>query len=68
MEMESLNTEKREELLKIGMDFAFEGINPEQFKSNTPEEQKAFLEGYKKGIQIIKQNTNENENNRKMVA
>ena len=68
MEMESLNTEKRNELRSTGMEFAFEGISPEQFKFNTPEEQKAFLEGYKEGIQIIKKNTNEEENNKKMAA
>ena len=41
-----------EESFKIGMEFAFEGMDVNMFKANTPEEMKIFLEGYKKAIEI----------------
>ena len=66
--MESFNREKLEEISKIGKDFAFDGLNPELFKANNEEEMKAFLEGYKEGLQEMKANTENKESGMKMAA
>ena len=67
-EMESLSKEKIEELHSIGKDFAFDGMDPSQFKGHNDAEKKAFLEGYKEGLQLMKESQEELETGRKMVA
>ena len=66
--MESFSKEKLEELHNIGKDFAFDGLSPELFKANSDEEMKAFLEGYKEGLQEMKANSEEKESGMKMAA
>ena len=66
--MESFSKEKLEELHNIGKDFAFDGLSPELFKANSDEEMKAFLEGYKEGLQEMKANSEEKKSGMKMAA
>jgi hypothetical protein len=68
MGMESFNKQKLEELHNIGKDFAFDGLSPEMFKANSEEEMRAFLEGYKEGLQLMKANNEEKESGMKMAA
>lgn len=59
--MEVLERPKHiEETFKIGMEFAFEGMDVNMFKANTPEEMKLFLEGYKKAIELQQEDEKEN--------
>lgn len=66
--MESLSQEKIEELHSIGKDFAFDGFDPSQFKAHNEAEMKAFLEGYKEGLQFMKEHSEEKETGMKMAA
>ena len=68
MGMESFNKQKLEELHNIGKDFAFDGLSPEMFKANSEEEMRAFLEGYKEGLELMKANSEEKESGMKMAA
>ena len=53
--------EDYEKYYKIGMEFAGDGLSPDRFKSESPEQLKAFLEGYKAGLEMQKENTLNND-------
>ncbi len=66
--MESIHSEKLYEIRKMGMDFAFDGMNPEYFNAHNEEERRVFLEGYKEGLQMMKSNTEEKKESKGLVA
>lgn len=53
-----------EEIHKLGIEFAIEGINAEKYKAKSTEEKRVFLSGYKEGLEILnqQQNIDESEN------
>ena len=50
-----------DEIFQMGMEAAFNEMDPERFKAKNEKEKKVFLEGYKKGLEIQKANLQENE-------
>lgn len=42
-------------IIDIGREFAFEGLEPEYFQSNSEEETKAFNLGYNEGLRLIQE-------------
>lgn len=69
--METLiGPEQKQELINIGKEFAFEGIDMRYFKANNAEELRLFKEGYQEGLTIIQQNaskTSEEQGVRKIA-
>lgn len=69
--METLiGPEQKQELINIGKEFAFEGIDMRYFKANNAEELRLFKEGYQEGLTIIQQNaskTSEEQEVRKIA-
>lgn len=58
--METLiGPEEREEIINIGKEFAFEGMDMRYFKANSAEELRLFKEGYQEGLAIIQNNMNQ---------
>lgn len=63
--MESLvGPQQRQEIINIGKEFAFEGLDMRSFKANNALELKLFKEGYEEGLQIIEENALRNEQNK----
>ena len=59
----------QDEIFNIGLEWSYEGIKPEKFKAESPEEMRVFLEGYKKGLEIqAKQSIEHEESGIKMAA
>ncbi len=51
----SIGPQKNQEIINIGKEFAFEGLDMRYFKSNNADELRYFKEGYEEGLAIIKQ-------------
>lgn len=63
--MEILNKpQQNEEIYNMGLECAYEQIDPNKFKAKSQEEEKIFLEGYKAGLAMQNGNnfSEENEN------
>ncbi len=59
--METLiGPEQRQELINIGKEFAFEGLDMRYFKANNADELRLFKEGYQEGLEIMRQNATKN--------
>lgn len=54
---EVLNKERFEEVYKLGVEFSCEGLEPDKFKAKSESEMKAFLKGYKEGLELQKKET-----------
>ncbi len=60
--MESLvGPQQKQEIINMGKEFAFEGLDARYFKANNAEELKLFKEGYEEGLKIIQSNSNQNQ-------
>lgn len=58
--MESLvGPQQRQEIINMGKEFAFEGLDARYFKANNAEELKLFKEGYEEGLKIIQNRNNQ---------
>ena len=67
--MESFKQEELNNIYNLGIEFAFEHISPEKYKSNNTEEKRIFLNGYKAGLnELNKQNVIIEESSIKKVA
>lgn len=61
----AIKMDHMDEIYQMGMEAAFNGIDPKRFKAKDKNEEKVFYEGYKKGLEIQKNN---NEEITKLVA
>ena len=57
--MEHLPSNEDVRIYKIGMEFAFEGIEKEYFKANNEIEQEMFNKGYEEGQRLATQSKEE---------
>lgn len=48
-------------VFQMGMEAAFNDMDPSRFKAKNEKEEKVFLEGYKKGLEIQKANLEDKE-------
>ena len=46
---------------QMGMEAAFSGVDPKRFITRDENEEKVFLEGYRNGLEIQKQNNEEEQ-------
>lgn len=53
-----IGPEQKQELINIGKEFAFEGLDMRYFKANNADELRLFKEGYQEGLEIMRQNLN----------
>lgn len=66
----SIGPEQKQELINMGKEFAFEGLDMRYFKANNADELRLFKEGYQEGLTIMQQSASKNKEEqevRKMV-
>ncbi len=51
----SIGPQQIQEIMNLGKEFAFEGLDMRYFKTTNPDELRYFKEGYEEGLAIIRQ-------------
>ena len=57
----AMEKDHMDEVYQMGKEAAFNEMDPRRFKALDKNEEKVFLEGYKEGLEIQKNNAMENE-------
>lgn len=62
----TIEPKQKEEIFNLGKEFAFEGLDMRHFKAKSADELRIFKEGFKEGLKLMQENSNELEENKGM--